>query len=114
MSLVRSTLEYASCLWSPYSVKHRGFPENTLRRATKFILNYPLRELAYKDKLEQLDLRRDIHDVVLLFKFKFGDVTELSIDFGSRNISIHYSKYYAANFRLLSFHNQDYFTKSYF
>lgn len=76
MSLVRSTLEYASCLWSPYSVKHRGFPENTLRRATKFILNYPLRELAYKDKLEQLDLRRDIHDVVLLFKFKFGDVTE--------------------------------------
>lgn len=76
MSLVRSTLEYASCLWSPYSVKHGSFPENTLGRATKFILNYPPRELAYKDKLEQLDLRRDIHDVVLLFKFKFGLVTE--------------------------------------
>ena len=55
-SLVRPTLEYASCLWSSYSVKHRSLLENIQRCATKFTLYYPPVEVAYKNGLEQLDL----------------------------------------------------------
>ena len=40
-SLVLPQLEYCSCLWSPYTIKHRALIENIQRRATKFILNYP-------------------------------------------------------------------------
>jgi hypothetical protein len=39
--LVRRKLEYASSMWSPYTIKHRLLIENVQRRATKFILNYP-------------------------------------------------------------------------
>ena len=39
-TLVRSQLEYASNLWSPYTVKERALIENVQRRATKFVLNY--------------------------------------------------------------------------
>ena len=40
-TLVRPKLEYASSVWSPYTIKHRMLVENVQRRATKFILNYP-------------------------------------------------------------------------
>ena len=40
-ALVRPILEYASNLWSPYTIKHKSLVENVQRRATKFILNYP-------------------------------------------------------------------------
>ena len=39
-ALVRPKLEYASSLWTPYTVKYRSLIENVQRRATKFILNY--------------------------------------------------------------------------
>ena len=37
-AVVRPKLEYASCVWSPYSAKQRNLIENVQRRATKFIL----------------------------------------------------------------------------
>ena len=56
ITLVRSQLEYASSLWSPYTVKERALIENVQRRATKFILHYPGRDLSYKDRLVKLHL----------------------------------------------------------
>ena len=40
-ALVRHKLEYGSNLRSPYTSKHRALLENTQRRATKLMLNYP-------------------------------------------------------------------------
>ena len=78
-SLVRPRLEYASNLWSPHTAKLRRLIENVQRRATKFILNYPPPEMCYGARLATLDLhplefRRDISDLVLLFKYKFGSL----------------------------------------
>ena len=69
-SLVRSQLEYGSNLWSPYTLKHRLQIENVQRRATKFILNYPSREMSYTDRLSAISLlplehQREILDLVL-------------------------------------------------
>jgi hypothetical protein len=36
-----TNLEYASSLWSPYTIKHKRLVENVQWRATKFILDYP-------------------------------------------------------------------------
>ena len=54
--------------------------ENIQRRATKSILNYPPREVSYINRLDQLnlpplDFRRQIYDLVLLFKYKTGTAT---------------------------------------
>jgi hypothetical protein len=73
-ALVRPKLEYASSVWSPYTIKHRLFIENVQRRATKFILNYP-DNMSYVDRLQKtnqlpLDFRREISDLILLFKSK--------------------------------------------
>ena len=51
-ALVRPLLEYSSSVWSPYSVKHRRLIENFQRRATKFILNYPPREVSCTNRLQ--------------------------------------------------------------
>ena len=69
-------LEYASELWSPYTCKDERLLENVQRRATKFILNYP-KGRSYKDrllKLNQLPLeyRRELKDLVVIFKAKAG------------------------------------------
>ena len=74
-ALVRPLLEYSSSVWSPYFVKHRRLIENIQRRATKFILNYPPREVSYINRLDQLnllpiDFLRQMHDLVLLFKLR--------------------------------------------
>jgi hypothetical protein len=53
-AVVRPKLEYASCVWSPYSAKQRKLIENIQRRATKFILNYPPRDVTYRDRLISL------------------------------------------------------------
>jgi len=96
-------LEYSSSVWSPYLVKHSRVIGNIQRRATKFILNYPPREVSYTNRLDQLnlpplDFRRQMHDLVLLFKYKTGTVTS---NFG-RFID------------LLSKHDQEYYCNSYF
>ena len=48
-SLVRPQLEYCSSLWSPSVIKYGGLIENVQRRATKFILNNPSRDVSYLD-----------------------------------------------------------------
>ena len=77
ITLVRSQLEYASNLWSPYTAMERALVENIQRRATKFILNYYDRDIAYKDRLVTLHLlpleyRREIADLTLVYKYKCG------------------------------------------
>ena len=61
-------------------------------------------------------MRRDTYDIVLLFKFKIGLVTA---NFDRFLVPVvpqfsTWNNYDPANFRLLSFHNQDNFTKLYF
>ena len=75
-ALVRPLMEYSSSVWSPYLVKHRRLIENIQRSVTKFILNYPPREVNYINTLDllPLDFRRQIYDLVLLFKYKTGIV----------------------------------------
>ena len=76
-SLVRSQLEYGSNSWSPYTLKHRLQIENVQRRATKFILNYPSREMSYTDRLSAISLlplehQRKILDLVLLLSVELA------------------------------------------
>ena len=71
-TLVRPQLEYASNVWSPYTIKHKSLIENIQRRATKFILNYP-NEMSYTERLIKtnllpLEFRREISDLLLVFK----------------------------------------------
>ena len=84
-SIVRPKLEYASELCSPYTGKDKLFPENVQRRATKFILNYP-KDMSYKDRLLKLNLlpleyRRNLKDLVLIFKATAGHVDLAHHDF---------------------------------
>ena len=51
ITLVRSQLEYASNLWSAYTIKERALIENVQRKATKFILNHYNRVISYKGRL---------------------------------------------------------------
>ena len=78
-ALVRPKLEYASSVWSPYTIKHHLLIENVQRRATKFILNYPenmpYTERLQKAKLLPLEFRREICDLILLFKSKHRLIT---------------------------------------
>ena len=64
-ALVRPKVEYGSNLWSPYTSKHRALLENTQRRATKFMLNYP-KNLTYKERLIELNLLRIIGNLIHL------------------------------------------------
>jgi hypothetical protein len=73
-AVVRPKLEYASCVWSPYSAKQRKLIENVQRRATKFILNYPPRDVTYRDRLISLNIlplehRRELYNLTL-YKIK--------------------------------------------
>ena len=75
-SIVRLQLEYGSEVWSPYTIKLKMQIENVQRRATKFILGYP-RDTDYKQRLIRLLMlplvyRREMADLVLLFKSKIG------------------------------------------
>ena len=59
-----------------YTIKHQMILENVQRRATKFILNYPT-DLNYKQRFLKLSIlpleyRRDLKDVILLFKSRLG------------------------------------------
>ena len=72
-ALVRPLLEYSSSVWSPYLVKHRRLIENIQRRATKFILNYPPREVNYINRLDQLNclsIKLELLLVILDVSFK--------------------------------------------
>ena len=75
-SIIRPKLEYSSELWPPYTIKYHMILENVQQRATKFIFNYPS-DLNYKQRLLKLSIlpleyRRDLKDVILLFKSRLG------------------------------------------
>ena len=79
-------LEFASEIWSPYTCKDKLLLESVKCRATKFILNYP-KDISYKERLLKLDLlplenRRDLKDLVLIFKAK-----EKHVDLGHQHFS---------------------------
>ncbi len=118
-ALVRPKLEYASNVWSPYTIKHKLLIENVQRRATRFILNYP-KGMCYKERLQKtsllpLEFRREISDLILLFKAKYDligmDLTKYICTFNPGYKSRNYDENY---FHLIIKHNQDYFRKSYF
>ena len=118
-ALVRPKLEYGSNLWSPYTSKHRTLLENTQRRATKFMLNYP-KNLTYKERLIELNLlpleyRREISDLIFFFKSKVGlvttDLRKFLCTFKPRYRTRNYDP---NNYYLTYVHNQDYYRHSYF
>ena len=119
-ALVRPRLEYASNVWSPYTAKHRRLIENVQRRATKFVLNYPPREIYYTDRLAALDLlpleyRREISNLLLLFKYSTGlinaafnkNFVPVCHSYNTRNFDQH-------NYRAITCHKQNYFRFSFF
>ena len=53
-SLVRSHLEYASSVWSPWKIKYIDSIENVQRRATKQIPGF--KNLSYEERLRRLKL----------------------------------------------------------
>jgi ribonuclease P/MRP protein subunit RPP40 len=70
-ALVRSHLDFASAVWSPYKQKHKDLIENVQRRATKQIPS--LKELTYEERLRKLKLpslsyRRIRGDMIELYK----------------------------------------------
>ena len=73
--------------------------------------NLPIDQL----NLLPLDFRRQMHDLVLLFKYKTGTVTS---NFGRfiHTATRHYRtrNFHQANFDLLFRHNQEYYCNSYF
>ena len=75
-SLIRPQLEYATELWSSNQVKYKRMLENIQRRATKFILGYPL-HCSYTERLVKLNLLPLYHrtiwnDLVFFFKCQHG------------------------------------------
>ena len=116
---MRSKLEYASNVWSPYTIKHKLLIENVQRRATRFILYYP-KDMCYKERLQKINLlplefRREISDLILLFKAKYNlitlDITKYICTFNPGYKSRNYDK---NDFHLIIKHNQNYFRESYF
>ena len=70
-ALIRSDLEFGSCLWSGTSRHNIECLEGVQRRATKFIMHYP--DQDYRERLCHLNmlpltLRRDQLDLSLFFK----------------------------------------------
>ena len=62
---VRSRLEYASVVWSPYTKRNISGLEKVQRRATRFIIGRDYSEYERLSKLSLLALqyRREIHDI---------------------------------------------------
>jgi ribonuclease P/MRP protein subunit RPP40 len=72
---VRPTLEYASCVWSPYRITDINRIESVQRKFTKRLPGFAL--LNYKErllqlKMETLESRRLRQDLLLAYKILFG------------------------------------------
>lgn len=77
-SFIRSRLEYAAVVWTPYYMRHTNYIENVQRKFLKllsFKLDgvFPSRGVCHSDLLEKHDIsslqtRRDLHALVFLFK----------------------------------------------
>ena len=83
-SLVRSHLEYASCIWSPYNKNHIEAVERVQRRATKQLPG--MKDLPYPERLKILKLptlvyRRARGDMIETFKLLhdkyYGEYSQL-------------------------------------
>ena len=75
VTYVRPLLEYASCVWSPYLLKHIRRVESVQKRFTKRL--FSISHLGYIDRLnaiglESLELRRLHHDLLCTYKVLFG------------------------------------------
>ena len=71
IALIRSHLEYANNVWSPYKQKDIDIIENVQRRATKQVIG--LRDLSYPERLKLLNLptlthRRTRGDMIEVYK----------------------------------------------
>ena len=120
LSLVRPCLEYAFNVWSPHTAKHQRCIENVQRRATKFTLDHPPKDISYSERLSTLNLlrfefRREISDLLLLCKYRFGF---LDIDFSKffvpANSQYNTRNSDSNNYRDIWTHKQNNFKYSYF
>ena len=68
-ALVRSHLEYAQTVWSPYKVKSVEALEGVQRRATKILPGF--HNLTYKERLQRLKLP------TLVYRRARGDIIEV-------------------------------------
>ena len=68
-ALVRSHLEYAGTVWSPYKIKYITALEQVWKRATKLVSK--IKHLPYKDRLSKLELP------TLVFRRLHGDMIEV-------------------------------------
>ena len=76
-SLVRSLLEYASPVWSPYLVKDKRAIESIQRRASRIALGQKRREMSYEERCEllgwsTLERRREYFSLVECYKTVFA------------------------------------------
>ena len=73
--MVRSHLEYANCIWSPYTVQDIKTLEKVQMRATKLIKR--IKHLSYMERLKYLNLptlhyRRLRGDMIMVYKICSG------------------------------------------
>ena len=74
-ALVRSHLDYAISIWSPYKQKYKDAIENVQRRATKQLpgmKNIPYEERLQRLKLPTLAYRRTRGDMIEVYKLLHG------------------------------------------
>ena len=74
-ALVRTHLDYAWCIWSPYKQNYKDALENVQRRATKQING--MSDMSYPDRLRKLKLptlayRRIRGDMIEIYKLLHG------------------------------------------
>ena len=70
-SFIRPRLEYAATVWSSHLERHIGKIEKVQRTATRWVLS--LIDLSYEERLEKLKLqtleeRIKIRDMIMLYK----------------------------------------------
>ena len=106
-------------VWLRACIKEKLRIENVQRRATRFILDYP-QDMDYKQRpiklsVLPLEYRRQIRDLIFLFKIRTGLLDIGHSCFLKQTIS---SRYNTRNFPYLNYHvrlaRQDYFKCSYF
>ena len=73
VSLVRSSMEYASVIWDPYEGVDEGRLEKVQRRAVRWIKNdynwkHSVTDMMAQLKLEPLDFRRRINRLTFMYK----------------------------------------------
>ena len=93
-ALVRSHLDYAISIWSPYKQKYKDAIENVHRRATKHLpcmKNIPYQERLERLKLPTLAYRRTRGDLIGVYKLlqrkydsDVSNIVKLHKDSGTR------------------------------